>query len=358
MTDRFYPRVLGLAALAVLGWALWRIFQPFLAPILWAALLAFLLEPWNTRLRRRLHGRPGLAAAILTVGAALGVALPAGFFALAFSRQALDLLARVSVEANRYQIAKPSDVFQVPAVKRLLEWIEARAPFTAESLQSWATDGAKKLLGLMASGGGSVFLGALGALVAMLLTLFLLYFFLREGDAAAERMIRVIPMAADRKAKLAEYLSAVTRAVVFGTLLTALVQGGLVGIAFAVVGFPSALVFGVLAAAASLLPVGGTALVWLPGSIVLAIQGRWGWAVGLAAYGALFVSTIDQILRPLFISGRAKISTLPIFFGVLGGIGAFGPIGMFLGPVVVALALALLRFAEEEAAKSPPSSRT
>jgi predicted PurR-regulated permease PerM len=357
MSDRFYPRVFGVVALALLGWALFRIFQPFLAPILWATLLAFLLNPLNRRLRHRLGGRRGLAAAALTLGAALGVAVPAWVLVTAFSRQALDLLARVSVQTNRYQIAKPSDVFEVPAIKHLVEWIEAQTPITAENLQSWTMEAVKKLLQWMAASGGSFFLGALGLLAGLLLTLFLLYFFLSEGDIAAVRLVRVIPLRAERKAKLVEHLSAVTRAVVFGTLLTALIQGGLIGIAFAVVGFPSAVVFGALAAAASLLPVGGTALVWGPGAVVLAVQGRWGWAIGLTAYGALLVGTIDNVLRPLFISGRAEISTLPVFFGVLGGIGAFGPIGIFLGPVIVALALALLQFAEEGAEKPAPDAQ-
>src|SRR6266545_4327581 len=130
--------------------------------------------------------------------------------------------------------------------------------------------------------------------------------------------------------------------------LTALVQGALVGIAFAVVGFPSPLVFGALAGALSLLPIGGTALVWLPGAVILAAQGRWPWAIGMALYGGVIVSVVtNNVLKPRLISGHAEIGTLPVFFGVLGGLAAFGLIGMLLGPVVIALAQALLSWAEE-----------
>ena len=167
----------------------------------------------------------------------------------------------------------------------------------------------------------------------------------------AARFQKLLPMSADRKERLARQIGSVTRAVVVGTLVTALIQGTLVGIAFAVVGFPSPLVFGVIAAAASLLPVGGTALVWGPGAIVLALQGKWGWAIGLAIYGIVVVGMADNLIKPRLISGHAEIEPLPVFFGVLGGLAAFGFIGMFLGPIVIALALAILRFAEEDADK-------
>jgi predicted PurR-regulated permease PerM len=144
-----------------------------------------------------------------------------------------------------------------------------------------------------------------------------------------------------------EHLAAVTHAVVVGAMLTALVQGTLVGLAFAFLGLPSPVVFGGLAMIASLLPLVGTALVWAPAAGVLAFQGRWGGAIFMAVWGGAVVSFADNLIRPAFISGRAQISTLPVFLGLLGGISAFGPIGMVLGPVLVALVLALLRFAEE-----------
>jgi predicted PurR-regulated permease PerM len=125
------------------------------------------------------------------------------------------------------------------------------------------------------------------------------------------------------------------------------VQGALVGVAFALVGLPSPVVFGVLAMLAALVPLFGTALIWVPAAGVLAAQRRWGAAIFMAAWGVFVVAGSDNVVRPMFISGRAQISTLPVFLGLAGGLSAFGPIGMVLGPVIVALVLALLRFAEE-----------
>lgn len=137
-----------------------------------------------------------------------------------------------------------------------------------------------------------------------------------------------------------------TRAVVRGTVLTSMVQGLLLGTGFAIVGLPAPVVFGVLGAVLSVVPFGGTALVWVPAVAVLLLQGRYGSAVGLVVVGAI-VSSVDNFLKPLLISGRAYVPTIGVFIGVIGGLAAFGMIGLFLGPVLIALALALVKFAQE-----------
>ena len=346
-SDRFYPRLFGAAALGLLGWVLFRIFTPFLTPILWSILLAFLLQPLNARLKRRLRGRADLAAGLLTVGATLCVILPAASLGVAFPGQVSRLLARVSGEAKRLQLEQPSDVFRLAPVATALDWLHTHFSVTAADLQQWAVERSRQLLALMAAQGGTLVLGTLAFLLHLVLTLFLLFFFLRDGSAMIARLDRAVPLPEERKKRLASQLASVTRAVVLGTLVTSLVQGALVAIGFAVVGFPSPVVFGAIAAALSLLPVGGTALVWAPGADVLAAQGRWPWAIGLALYGAVIVGMADNVLKPRLVSGHAEIGTLPVFFGVLGGLAAFGPIGAILGPVVIALALVLLSWAEE-----------
>jgi predicted PurR-regulated permease PerM len=207
--------------------------------------------------------------------------------------------------------------------------------------------GAQALLQGLVAVSGSFVVGALNALVGLSITLFLLFFFLRDGEQMVATAVRLIPMAPERRDQLVETVAAVTRAVVFGSLLTALAQGLLVGIGFALVGLPSPVVFGAVAAVASLIPYVGTALIWVPAVGVLFLQGRWVAALVLAVWSVAVVSSADNVVRPLFISGRAQIATLPVFLGLIGGITAFGPIGLVVGPVVVALTLALLRFAEE-----------
>jgi predicted PurR-regulated permease PerM len=210
--------------------------------------------------------------------------------------------------------------------------------------------GTREVLQLAASWGGSFFVGALGSVLAFAIMLFLLFFFLRDGDVMMMRARRLIPIAEERKERLFNQLGAVTRAIVFGTTVTALLQGFLVGVGFAIVGLPSPVVFGVLAALLSLLPVGGAALVWIPAVIWLFVERRWGAGTFLLVWG-LLLGGLDNVVRPLLISGRARISTLAVFVGVLGGIPAFGAIGVILGPVVLSLVIALIEFAEESSAQ-------
>lgn len=350
--DRFSARAFSIGFALLLLYLLWLIFRPFVSPILWAGLLAFILFPVNAALRRRLRGRNGAAALLLTLAVLIGVVVPTVFLGMLFAKQAADLAGRVSALAARYQIEKPADLFRIPFLDRAVQWIDAKTPVSAAEIQQWVISASKSVVELALTYTKVLLLGALGLVGSLFLMLFILYFFFRDGDGMAAEFLQILPTEPGRKARLVEHLSSVTKAVVYGSLLTSLVQGALIGIAFEVCGLPSPVVFGVIAAIASLLPVGGTAFVWAPGAVVLAAQGRWGWAIVLAVWGALIVGSADNVLRPMLISGRAEISTLPIFFGVLGGIGAFGPIGMFLGPVMIALALAVMRFAREEKEES------
>lgn len=334
---------------ALLAVAVYLILRPFLVPILWAVLLAFLLNPVNVWLRQRWRGtrRRGFAALLMTVLVTLAIILPATLIALAFAGQASDLIQKLQVLAQRYRIARPSDVVRLPVVDRIVHWLADNTPVTVDQVQEWIVGGLRTALEFAVANSKSVFLGAVGAVIGLLLMLFVLYFFFRDGEETARRAMALVPLDEKRKRRLQEHVGDVTRAVVYGNVMTAAVQGALIGIAFWITPLPSPVVFGVLGAIFSLIPAVGTSIVMVPGVVALAAQGYWGWTVFMIVWAVAVVGLADNFLRPIFISGRAQISTLPVFIGALGGVAAFGPIGLFLGPVVIALVLAFIRFAEE-----------
>lgn len=341
----FYPRIFALVVAAVLGYALILIFSPFIGPMAWAAFLAFLLDPLNLRLRRRLSDR-SIAAAVLTILAPIVILLPLSALSIDFIAQISALLQKLQQSATALDIKSLSDLQQFPWIARINVWLEVHSGISAEQIQSWLVSGTREVLRRAASMGGGFFLGALGSLFGFAIMLFLLFFFLRDGDAMLARVRRLIPLDEVRKERLFRQLSGVTRAIVVGTSVTAFLEGVLIGAGFSIAGLPSPVVFGVLAALLSMLPVGGAALVWGPAVIWLFIDGRWGYGIFMLAWG-LLISGLDNVLRPWLISGRARISALAVFIGVLGGISAFGTIGLIAGPVVLSLALALVEFAEE-----------
>jgi predicted PurR-regulated permease PerM len=349
-----------LAATVALGIAFYRIIEPFLGPITWAIFLAFLLHPLHVRLTRRLKGRKQASAFALTILTLIVFLGPLTGLSAAFAAQVGQLLQFAQHTVADQARSNVLDFANVPLIQSGLAWLEQTFDVNTAQVRGWVTQGAQQVLQWLASMGGRVFVGAVGTVVGFVLMVFMLFFFIRDGDEMLATARDLIPMSRQYKNRLFDHLSAVTRAMVYGTGLTALIQGALVGIAFLISGLPSPLVFGVIAALTALLPFGGTALVWVPAAIVLAARGEWGWAIFMVVWGTLLVSLVDNVVRPWLVSGRADVGTLTVFIGVLGGLAAFGAIGLFLGPVVLALIIALIRFTLEmrrnEVEAKPPAS--
>jgi predicted PurR-regulated permease PerM len=202
--------------------------------------------------------------------------------------------------------------------------------------------------------GGTMVMSALGTLVSVLLMVFVLFFVLRDGPTVMRRITNLLPIEHDRRGRLARHLADMTRAVFLGIGLTALIQGALVGVGFWIAGLPSPLVFGVAGVIAALIPMVGAALVWVPGALYLAFGGDYGHAIFLAAWGAIVISMVDNFLRPMLISGRSEVPTLAVFVGVMGGLAAFGFVGLFIGPIVLGLLVALFRYESEVLEANPP----
>jgi predicted PurR-regulated permease PerM len=180
--------------------------------------------------------------------------------------------------------------------------------------------------------------------------LFVLFFVLRDGSLWFGRISALLPLAEKKREALFARLGKVLRAVVYGCGLTALVQGTLVAIGFAVSGLSGPIVFGVLACVMALLPFGGAAIIWLPGALYLLAAGHFGWGVFMLAWGGI-VSISDNFIRPMIISRYTPVPTLLVFLGVIGGVSAFGLLGFIVGPVILVLATELMRFTEGSVGK-------
>jgi predicted PurR-regulated permease PerM len=349
----FYKRVFALVAAALLGLTVYHIVEPFMQPMAWAAILALFLYPLQRRLTRLTKGRSNTSALLLTIFTLLMFIGPMTVLAVAFGAQAQHLLSLSGEWLDRLRGSEHLSLGTIPHLERLFDWLNEHLSITVGEVQQWAVNSATRLLQRLASFGGTAFFGAVGTVLSFTVMLFLLFFLLRDGDNITRTAIALIPMRQDRKQVLTQRMKDVTRAVVLGTLVTALVQGLLLGIGFAIAGLPAPVVFGVIGAVLSVVPFGGTALVWVPGAAALFLTGHVGMGIFLTLWGALPVSSADNFLKPLLIGGKAEVPTLAVFIGVLGGLSAFGLVGMFTGPIVMALVLTLVRFASEKPADAP-----
>jgi predicted PurR-regulated permease PerM len=348
--SQFYARVGVLLLSALLLYVVGRIVAPLWQPLLWAVLLGALLAPLNARLTARLGNKPQLASSVTTLGVLLLLLLPVLGMVAAVATQAGQLLGRIDTASLR---TANLDLSSYPLLARPLQWLDSTFGVSLTQIEAWVVAGARKLLELVASSGGSVVMSAVSTLVSIVLTLFVLFFVLRDGPRFANSLVRLLPIEPQLRGKLWRHLIEVTRAVFMGIGLTALVQGTLLGIGFAIAGLPSPLVFGVLAVLFALVPFVGTAIMWIPATLWLLTQGEPYWAMFMAGWGVLVVGGVDNFLRPMLISGRAEVPTLAVFIGVMGGLSAFGFVGLFLGPIVLGLLVALYRFAAETFAPEP-----
>jgi predicted PurR-regulated permease PerM len=345
MHSTFYRRCFQIALAALLGYALFKMLDPLLRTVTWAVVLAFSLYPLHEWLARKLRGRSGLSAGIITALTPFLVVAPLAVLGVAFAAQVARLISYVRGHPSMSLNDVLGRLESYPMIGRAVGWVRDNVPVSLEQVQGWLTESVEALLKSVASMGGGVALGVFGTLVSFFLMLFMLFYFLNDGRAMLDALTRLIPVERGRRAQLLKYLADVTRAVVFGSVATALIQGVIIGIGFALVGLASPLVFGVLGAVTAFLP-GGSGMVMVPAILWVGFSGRWGATIFLVCWAAM-LWIVENVLRLALTRHHAQVSTLAIFVGAIGGAAAFGILGLLVGPVLLSFAVALVRFATE-----------
>jgi predicted PurR-regulated permease PerM len=343
--SRVLRRWFTVVAVVVLLLAAWLILRPMILPIAWAAILAFLMHPLQVKLTQRFKGRRTLAASVLTALTPVAIFAPLTLLSIAFAQQVAALATHLQQDSDLFNMAAWLDPQQHPTIAGFAAWLDTRFNIQVADIQVWLRSDVQDWAGKLAKSSGQAFLATAGMLLRFFLMLFILFFMLRDGELWFARLAGLLPLSRSQSSGLFTRMGKVLRAVVYGCGLTALVQGTLVCIGFAIAGLSGPIVFGVLASVLALLPFGGAALVWIPGMLYLLATGSFGWAMFMLAWGGV-VSISDNFIRPAIISRYTPVPTLLVFLGVIGGVAAFGPIGFIVGPVVLVLATELLRYAE------------
>jgi predicted PurR-regulated permease PerM len=343
----FYTKAFFVVLAALVAYGLLLVLQPFAGSMAWAIFLAFLLYPVHLWLTRKFGRRAGWSAGIITGLTPFALLTPLAFLGIVFANQARALVAYIQEQNFKLDGTTLIQLEQYPVIGPVARLAREQLSVSGTDVQEWLTNSAQAVLKNVASMSGGVVLSALGTLAGFFFMLFLLFFFLRDGKSMFNGLQRLIPVPEEHREQLFDHLASVTRGVFYGIGLTAIFQGVLVGIGFAIAGLPSPVVFGVLAGILALLPAGGAAIVWIPAVLYLAAVGHWGMFIFLLIWGVI-VSTSDNFLRPILVSRYAPVSAFMVFVGVVGGIAAFGAIGIVVGPVFLALVAAILEYFDEK----------
>jgi predicted PurR-regulated permease PerM len=323
-----------LAATLIATYLCWLMARPFLNVLAWAAVLVILFYPAHRRLVER-TGRPATSAIVSCVLVILVILIPLTLITLALVREFSG--AAQNLQGFASSLLDPNS----PTTGRLLGWIspyvdieQLRNPEAIRGhIESVSGSLAQSTVGLVG--------GALGAVVQIFFIIFTMYYLFRDGEGIVRGLPEVLPLEAEQSEEIFARTKEVIGASVYGVLVIAAIQGALGGLAFWALGLPSPLVWGVVMTFMSLIPMAGSFVVWVPAAIYLAATGQW-WKAGLLVFwGAVVIGSIDNFLRPKLVGERTKLHELFIFFSVLGGLQVFGVLGLVLGPVVLAITLAL-----------------
>ena len=327
--------ILFVALLVVASLGFVWIVSDFLEAVFWAALLASVFQPLHRRLVVRFGGRASLSAATVLLVIVVLVILPLIFVALAVTRESMTLYERV----QRGEIDLKAPIQWTSHAWPMLSDLLDRIGIEATRITDWLSSAAVSTSRFLAERALAIGQNAISTIVQFFLMLYLVFFFVRDGTALLERLVTVIPLGDRRERKLFRKFAEVARATLKGTVVVAIVQGTLGGIALAVVGISGAVFWAVMMTIVSILPAVGTSIVWIPAAVWLFATGSVGKSIALVLMG-IFIGFVDNLLRPVLVGRDTQMPDYLILLSTLGGIAAFGLSGFVIGPILAAICVA------------------
>lgn len=337
--DRTLLKTLLVYTLILFGIYLFaKITLPFLSPIAWALIIGIITFPAYRRLKVLLKQREGWAAALMSLAVVLIFVLPVISLISVLAQEVAQVYKLVSASVNNGTADSLLQQWSThpvlaPYIAKVQSLLGAGSFNLSESVMANSKQALAKLLGFLTSSLANSF----GFLVDMVFMLLILFFVYLNGERALVWFFKVLPLDAPLRGRLSRVIQDVLTGFIFGTLLTSIVQGVLAGAAYLLFGIPSPLLLAVLTAIGGLIPVVGTAMIWLPAALYLYIQGASVQAIVLVLWGFLAVGMADNVVKPIFMSSRVTLPVLLIMLGALGGLSAFGVLGAIFGPLFLAI---------------------
>jgi predicted PurR-regulated permease PerM len=330
-------QVAGLVLIGAIVIGCWLVLRPFLSSILWAAILCLATWPLHDLLLRWLRGRHTLTAAIMTLILSLAILIPFIVVGLTFTESIQSAVGWVEAEVGAAPRQPPAWVQRIPWVGPEIRDYWIRLVEDARPALTWLTPWLHEAGAWLLRHSFDLATGVLHLAMSVLIAFFLY----RDGEGLVQRLRAVIrQIGGDSASRLVDVVRVTVKSVVYGVIGTALAQGIVAAIGFAIVQAPAPVLLALFTFFLSFVPV-GPPIVWIGVCIWLLSQGRIGWAIFMAVYGTFVISSVDNLIKPYIISRGSRLSFIVMFTGVLGGVAAFGFLGVFLGPTLLAVGYAL-----------------
>jgi predicted PurR-regulated permease PerM len=329
--------VFVLLSLLVLYYVL-EILYPFLHALAWAAILAIASYPLFERLSRRLK-RPGLAGVLTCVLITLLVVVPVILVLILLAGQSVEAYNSLQSRINLKGVSR-LDVVRSTALYHWLSDEMQSLGMPEPDLRATLVRAVRIISEFLVGNSTTIFSGLTRSVFNFFVTLAALYYFLLHGPKVVVGIRRLVPLRPEHEQLISNTFRDMTAATLQAGLLTALVQGAAGGLVFLIFGIASPLLWGAVMSVLSLVPLIGTALVWLPVGVFFLLTGAAGKGIAFLAVFALVVGSIDNVVKPFFIGRKTEINTLWLFLGVIGGIAYFGFLGFVLGPLLITVLLA------------------
>jgi predicted PurR-regulated permease PerM len=333
--------VLALAFLCF--YLFYKILLPFLQPLLWAVFLALVLFPTHRRLQRLLRRGGFLPAMVMTVMVTVVIVLPFSLLMVSLGQDAGDAYHAFEemIKTGRLRAAL-EQTKDFPILKQILSRLDQTFNLSSLDPIDFILKNLRQISAVLLSQSSKILKSVSSFLIAFFFTLLSLYYLFKDGERLWGRLKGILPIPPRERDLLIDRFREMVNATIFGGLFIGLIQGLLGGLAFWVLGIPAPLLWGAAMALFSFIPLGGTALIWIPTAVILFIQGAVVKGIILLAVGVFVISSVDNFLRPLIVGAKTHIHPLLLFFTVIGGIQAFGMIGVITGPLIASLCLALI----------------
>jgi predicted PurR-regulated permease PerM len=326
--------VLSYGALVLLGYLVFWIVQPFFVPLAWSAVLAIFFYPVYKQMEAR--SSANVAGVVSTVGVTLLLIVPALLVLLYAGREAIDATGRVQGMVNAKQAGLPTNVVALLRTHLPSSWQEV--DFVGPLQQ-----GAERIASYLASRLGALLKNLFSFFVDLFILVFALFFMFRDGERILRAVRHLMPFEKDLQEDMLKESRDLIFASVAVMLLIAAIQGTLGGMAFTLTGLMAPVFLGVLVAFCSIVPVVGSALIWVPAALWLGFSGHWWRAVLVVGICGGVAGLADNVVRPLLLRNRTRLNDLLLFLSILGGLQAFGLLGLVAGPTIVAAALGVFR---------------